>query len=373
LLAAFGPSYHNRPNRQRIGNQVNTALIFARADFIEALRARHRDRSYHFVVANWRTKKTESGAMKTTTLCFVLSVLTCFALLPAAQSVVPPPDGGYPGFNTAEGQGALLSVTTGQANTAVGWFSLRSTVLGSFNTAIGAGTLLSNLSAQNTATGAGALLANTSGTANTAAGALALFNNTGGNYNTAFGANALLNNDQGNNNTAIGISALYQTEGDLNTAVGEGALFNCTTSHDNTAVGAAALFKATTGTHNTALGSAAGSNVTTANNVICIGAFGADISNSCFIDNIAGVVVTGDPVVVDANGQLGVAPAGSPLSANELLKQQRVVQELKATTERQAAVIALQEGQIRALTAGLQKVSAQLEACKPAPQMVSNP
>jgi hypothetical protein len=49
----------------------------------------------------------------------------------------------------------------------------------------------------------------------------------------------------------------------------------------------------------------------------------------------------------DANSQLGVAPAGSPLSANELLKQQRVVQELKATTERQAAVIALQEGHIK--------------------------
>ena len=58
---------------------------------------------------------------------------------------------------------------------------------------------------------------------------------------------------------------------------------------------------------------------------------------------------------------------------NELLKQQRVVQELKATTERQAATIALQERQIEALTAGVQKVSAQLEASKPAPQVVNNP
>ena len=63
---------------------------------------------------------------------------------------------------------------------------------------------------------------------------------------------------------------------------------------------------------------------------------------------------------------------GSPLSANELLKQQRVVQELKATTERQAAVIALQEEQVKALTAGLQKVSAQFEASKPASQVVNN-
>jgi hypothetical protein len=123
-----------------------------------------------------------------------------------------------------------------------------------------------------------------------------------------------------------------------------------------------------------------GNAVSTANNVIAIATAGANVSDSCFIGHISGVAVTGVPVVVAANGQLGVAPAGSPLSANELLKQQRVVQELKATTERQAAVIALQEGQIKALTAGLkqqadqiQKVSAQLEASKPAPQVVNNP
>ena len=100
---------------------------------------------------------------------------------------------------------------------------------------------------------------------------------------------------------------------------------------------------------------------------------------ACFVGGIFGVAVTGDPVVVDSNGQLGVAPAGSPMSANELLKQQRVVQELKATTERQAAVIALQEGQIKTLTAGLkqqadqiQKVSAQLEMVRPTPRVVEN-
>jgi len=37
-----------------------------------------------------------------------------------AQAVSPPPDGGYPGGNTAEGQGALLSLTDGAFNTAVG-------------------------------------------------------------------------------------------------------------------------------------------------------------------------------------------------------------------------------------------------------------
>jgi hypothetical protein len=36
-------------------------------------------------------------------------------------------------------------------------------------------------------------------------------------------------------------------------------------------------------------------------------------------------------------------------------------------------MIARQQKQIDALTAGLQKVSAQLEASKPAPQVVNNP
>ena len=40
----------------------------------------------------------------------------------------------------------------------------------------------------------------------------------------------------------------------------------------------------------------------------------------------------------------------------------RIVQELKATTERQAAVIALQEGQIKALTAGLREQAEQNSA-----------
>ena len=82
---------------------------------------------------------------------------------PKAFGVVPAPDGCYPGFNTAEGQSALLSLTTGVANTAVGWFSLKSNAEGNFNTATGAGTLLLNTGDENTATGAGALLSNSTG------------------------------------------------------------------------------------------------------------------------------------------------------------------------------------------------------------------
>ena len=61
-----------------------------------------------------------------------LLLLGCFALLPTAQAVSPPPDGGYPVGNTAEGQNALLSLTSGAYNTAVGLFSLRSITTGRF-------------------------------------------------------------------------------------------------------------------------------------------------------------------------------------------------------------------------------------------------
>jgi len=72
---------------------------------------------------------------------FILIALALgsFALAERVQAVNPPPDGGYPGFTTAEGQNALFSLTTGSANTAVGWFALWSNAEGSFNTATGAG------------------------------------------------------------------------------------------------------------------------------------------------------------------------------------------------------------------------------------------
>ena len=72
---------------------------------------------------------------KPTTLpLFIAGVLACFGLLPKTQAVVPPPDGAYPNFTTAEGQNALQSLTTGAANTALGAYSLFSTTTGSFNT-----------------------------------------------------------------------------------------------------------------------------------------------------------------------------------------------------------------------------------------------
>jgi hypothetical protein len=180
----------------------------------------------------------------TSPVLITLSLL-CFALLAKVQAVVPPPDGGYANFNTAEGQNALFSLTTGSGNTGVGWSSLLSVSTGSFNTGVGAGTLVLNTADSNTATGAAALLLNTTGTANTANGTATLVNNSSGNSNSAFGAFALNNNVVGDDNTAIGNSALMNNINNDNTAIGSGALQNNATANSNTAIGFKALFSNT--------------------------------------------------------------------------------------------------------------------------------
>jgi len=42
-------------------------------------------------------------------------VVACGGLCSSALAVDPPPDGGYPNANTAEGEGALQSLTSGGA------------------------------------------------------------------------------------------------------------------------------------------------------------------------------------------------------------------------------------------------------------------
>ena len=123
-------------------------------------------------------------------------ILVCFAFAPQTRAVVPAPDGGYPGFNTAEGLHALKFVISGFANTGLGWRSL-------FNHQRRASILVlvlerwsSTAGMTNTAVGTAALLLNDRGERNTAVGGAAMVYNDGtpdrqGIINGAFGAFAL--------------------------------------------------------------------------------------------------------------------------------------------------------------------------------------
>jgi len=285
-------------------------------------------------------------AMKITTSPLIITLtLVCMCFFPHAQAVNPPPDGGYAGGNTAEGQLALGSLTTGIYNTGVGIYSILSLTDGKFCTGVGAGTLLANTADENTATGAGALFSNTTGTGNTANGTFALFSNTTASGNTAIGDRALLSNTEGVanvavgfealsqnttvgfntavgsqalfanvsglENTAIGDQALLDNNGNFNVAVGGAALLSNTTGSDNTACGGGAL-NDTTGNDNTALGFQAGILATTGDGNVYIGAGMSGVageSDHTYIRNVNTTTVTGgntDFVTVDlTTGLLG--------------------------------------------------------------------
>jgi hypothetical protein len=235
------------------------------------------------------------------------------ALLSKAQAVVPPPDGGYPGGNTAEGQSALLSRTTGLYNTAIGIYSVLSLTNGNFCTGVGAGTLLNNTASENTATGAGALLSNMIGIDNTADGAFALFSNTAAG-NTAIGSRALLNNTRGGTleniqgidvgpNVAVGWQALESnTLASANTAVGYQALHSFTTGPVGfeqvglcTAVGFQALANATGGFRNSGFG------------------YQALMNNA---DGVANTAIGAQTLISNSNGSTNTAVGFGALGSN---------------------------------------------------------
>src|SRR5216683_2367968 len=89
--------------------------------------------------------------------------LAMFALSPTARAA----DGGLPNENTAEGDDALLSLTTGRNNTANGDGALFNNTKGNLNTATGQVALSSNTTGSgNTANGVGALAGNTTADGN---------------------------------------------------------------------------------------------------------------------------------------------------------------------------------------------------------------
>src|SRR5207302_9066382 len=173
--------------------------------------------------------------------------------------------------------------------------------------------------------------------------------NTGGNHNTADGLEALFSNTTGSANTADGLDALFSnTTGSFNTADGHTALRQNTTGEGNTATGFRALVRNTTGNGNIALGNNAGGNLTTGSNnidifdrgvageanTIRIGKQGTQ--RTTFIAGISGGTVTGTAVVVDSNGQLGVAPSSQRFkdAINPMAKASEAILALKPVTFR---------------------------------------
>ena len=246
-------------------------------------------------------KKSISRSPSRLALLLIPLAFACFGLSPTVRAA----DGDLLNANTAEGAGALHSLTSGHNNTALGTQALFGLTTGKQNTATGAQALKVNTADQNTADGFQALNKNTTGSSNAASGWRALFQNTSGNLNTADGNRALYNNTDGHGNTAVGFSALFSnTKGIFNTAIGSAALFSNigngippeeqdSEGNENTAVGAGALGANTTGEANCAVGAGALGFNTTGD------------SNTAVGDDALGMIATGrqnTAVGIDALG-----------------------------------------------------------------------
>jgi hypothetical protein len=321
-------------------------------------------------------------------------------------------------FNTAVGAGAL-DLNTGDSNTAVGTAALLFNTTGTENTAIGTAALEFNDSGLNTAVGYQALFANVSGLENTAMGDQALLNNNTGMFNVAVGGATLLTNTGGNDNTACGGGALNDTTGNDNTALGFQAGILATTGDGNVYIGSGMSGVAGETNHtyvrniNTTSVSGGGTDTVTVN--LTTGLLGhlsssrrykegiksmdrssealyqlkpvsyryrkeIDSTQSPAFGLIAEEVAEVNPALVARNSE------GQPESVhyemvnamllNEFLKEHRKVQEQETTIAQLKqdfqSKLANQQKQIEALTAGLLKVSAQIELSKPAPQTVLN-
>ena len=333
--------------------------------------------------------------------------------------------------NTAVGFNALLANATGNSNTATGTQALITNTTGGGNTANGYQALFWNSTgSENTANGNNAIAFNTTGSENTASGNFALNANTTGFSNTADGDRAMWFNTTGSGNTALGRLALaFNTSGNKNIAIGFNAGSDLASGNNNIDIGnlgrSHESFTIRIGNQqtNTYVAGISGATVTgTAVVVNGSGQLGVAPSSARFkeaiksMDNASEALFSLKPVTfrykkgIDPQRipQFGLVaeevekinPAlvardneGKPYTVryeavnamllNEFLKEHRTVQDLKSTVAKQEATIAQQqtsfqsklaeqEKQIEALSAGLQKVSPQLEAGKPAPQVVNN-
>lgn len=162
--------------------------------------------------------------------------------------------------NTAFGNNALNSVTSGCHNVAIGLCSSYNHTTGAKNVTIGDNSSHGNTTGSyNVTIGSQAGFYALSGDHNMALGQYALYDNWGGDYNTAIGAASMQCNTTGSNNAALGYrSMMNNTTGNDNFAVGECALQSNVNGIGNTALGQNALGSSVTGNYSVAIGSNAG-------------------------------------------------------------------------------------------------------------------
>jgi hypothetical protein len=341
---------------------------------------------------------------KNTTILPVLIALTlaCFGLSPQARATCQ--EGCLTDQNTVLGDDALLN-NFGSANTAIGFNALLINTFGTDNTAIGDSALFHNNGSFNTATGSFAHYFNTTGSFNTATGLSALQSNTTGDGSTAIGTFALAFNTTGSGNIALGLGAGFSlTTGDNNIDIGNGGV----AGESNT------IRIGTQGTQTaTFIAGIRGVPISggTAVGVNSNGQLGQRASSARFkeaiqpMDKASEAIFSLQPVtfrykkaldpkalpqfglvaeeVAKVNPDLVFADEqGKPFTVryeevnamllNEFLKEHRKGQEQDATIRQLKTELAQQQKEIKALSTQIQKVSAQVELSKPAPQTVLN-
>jgi endosialidase-like protein len=256
---------------------------------------------------------------------------------------------------------------------------------------------------------------------------VALQSNTTGNDNTATGFAALNRNTTGALNTATGVGSLASSTGDLNVALGFGAGANLATGNNNIDVGNigvsaednvirvgaqvavtdpfGVLHPAHTATYIAGIrdADAAGGDAVFVTTDGKLGTISVP-SAARFKDEIRPMDKTSEAILAlkpvtfrykkeldpnrvpqfglvaeevektapdlvkrDRDGKLQTVryDAVNAMLLNEFLKEHRKVEQMETTIKRQ-------QEQIEALTAGLQKVTAQIEVKEPIPRMVNN-
>ena len=335
--------------------------------------------------------------------------------------------------NSAFGAFSLFGITSNNFNTAVGALALDLNTADN-NTAVGAAALLLNtIGSENVAVGVDALFSNADGSDNNAFGVNALFANTSGTFNNAHGRNALQANTTGSQNNTMGDDAMFfNTTGSFNTAIGDDALDNNVDGSSNVAIGdEAGTGLGASVNHCIAIGVPGAGNFAALDNTCFIGSiFDQPVSDvgtqeAVFVDqfNVIGIsassrrfkhdiqpmdkaseailalkpvtfkynadkngrtqygliaeevaTVNPDLVVQHKDGEISTVryEQVNAMLLNEFLKEHKKVQSLETTVAQQQKGMDVLTAQLKEQAAQIQKVSAQLEVNKPAPQVVTN-